>query len=251
MFPATHFQKAAATKVVNERDVVKEKIEDRYHITLLDEYKGKAFINKEGKKEGYQYNWRCNICHSTFQSTVRFDRSLSCPICNPFQHGSSKGQKELTEDLSVYGLKLIPMDRTALEGKEIDIYFPELKFGIEYDGAYWHDKERDSFKDSLASSKNIKIYRISDEDFCLNKKEVEEKLIDYMKDNFHLEMKPIKEVEHIKTITRGRKVKCIESNIIYENTVDASEKTNISRSKIYDSCRKGYSADGFHFVWAE
>ena len=31
-----------------------------------------------------------------------------------------------------------PSDRQALNGKEIDLYYPEYKFGIEVNGTYWH-----------------------------------------------------------------------------------------------------------------
>lgn len=61
-------------------------------------------------------------------------------------------------------LKIIPNDRTVLEGKEIDILFPDLNIGFEYDGIYWHkDREKyDKSKDDLAKHKGITIYHINE-----------------------------------------------------------------------------------------
>jgi len=37
-------------------------------------------------------------------------------------------------------------DRTALRGTELDVYVPELRFGIEFNGLYWHSSGSDQFK---------------------------------------------------------------------------------------------------------
>src|SRR5574344_353655 len=212
-FPETRFQKTAQTKINNEKERIKKYLENRYGTTLRDEYKGKAFVNEKGLKENYLYNWKCNVCGKVFKSAVRFDRNLSCPNCNPFQHGSSKGQKELTEDLSVYGLKIIPMDREVLNGKE----------------------------------KGIEIYRIDDKEFSKNKTLVEEKLINYIETKYNKKLVPIKEISKSRTFSKGREVEC--NGIIYKNVDDASEKTGVGKSQIYNSCRTGHKAHGRFFSW--
>ena len=61
-------------------------------------------------------------------------------------------------------LKILPNDRTILEGKEIDILLPEINIGFEYDGIYWH-KSRDEYdkaKDELAKHKGVIIYHINE-----------------------------------------------------------------------------------------
>lgn len=61
-------------------------------------------------------------------------------------------------------LKIIPNDRTVLEGKEIDILLPDLNIGFEYDGIYWHKdrKQYDKEKDDLAWYKGIILYHINE-----------------------------------------------------------------------------------------
>lgn len=58
-------------------------------------------------------------------------RNKTCPNCHPYEYGSSKGECELYDILATTELKIIHNDRKVLNGKEIDIYFPELKFGIQ------------------------------------------------------------------------------------------------------------------------
>lgn len=53
-----------------------------------------------------------------------------------------------------------------LKGKEIDIYMPDLKVGIEYDGAGWHmDVEKDIEKTNILTAHDITLIRIR-EDKC-------------------------------------------------------------------------------------
>lgn len=52
------------------------------------------------------------------------------------------GFSQTEDDLAVFvrglGFSVIQRDRTVLGGKEIDIYLPELRVGIEFNGDYWH-----------------------------------------------------------------------------------------------------------------
>lgn len=53
---------------------------------------------------------------------------------------SSVGEKEVLEIFK--GQKVIRHDRTVLKGKELDIYLPDLKLAIEYNGSFWHSSDR-------------------------------------------------------------------------------------------------------------
>jgi hypothetical protein len=52
---------------------------------------------------------------------------------------SSKEEDMLNEMLSVE--KVIRHDRSILQGKEIDLYIPTLKLGIEVNGLFWHSEK--------------------------------------------------------------------------------------------------------------
>ena len=65
-------------------------------------------------------------------------------------------------------IKFTTHDRTILNGKEIDIYLPEYRIGIEIHGLYWHsenfisDHYYHAKKRTLALEKNIQLLQITD-----------------------------------------------------------------------------------------
>ncbi|KFZ25668.1 MAG: hypothetical protein KQ78_02141 [Candidatus Izimaplasma bacterium HR2] len=88
-----------------------------------------------------------------------------CPHC-----AGSTGQRLLQKMLKEYDIgNVIYNDREVLNGLELDIYYPELNIGIEYQGNYWHSLpdhiERDKRKRELCKELNIKLLEIWDDDF--------------------------------------------------------------------------------------
>lgn len=75
-------------------------------------------------------------------------------------------------------------NRSILNGKEIDLWFPDKRIGIEFCGSYWHSEQyknnkyhQDKFK--LAASKNVKLITIFEYEW----KDVEkrEKILNFFK----------------------------------------------------------------------
>ena len=85
----------------------------------------------------------------------------------------SKEEKELLKEIKKIYLKpIIENTRKILNGKEIDIYLPGEKIGIEYNGLYWHceysekekgfvSKKKHLYKTELAEKKGIKLIHIN------------------------------------------------------------------------------------------
>ena len=69
-------------------------------------------------------------------------RKLNIPLDNNTLEVSA-GEKELLEFIKTLTNETVyENDRTALEnGKEIDIYIPDLNIAIEYNGNYWHNSD--------------------------------------------------------------------------------------------------------------
>ena len=116
-----------------------------------------------GKRE--KIWWKCNKGHewqSTIASRIR-NKNLyhGCPICMSYRKIS------LPEKIIYYYLKKVFPDTIAsykpswLDNKEIDIYLPNKRVGIEYDGSYFHKNyKRDLIKDSLCQNNNVTLIRI-------------------------------------------------------------------------------------------
>lgn len=76
--------------------------------------------------------------HGEFwQTPYNHAQGSGCPTCAREQT-TSKGESDLAQWVASLGLRICRNDRTALGSMEIDIFLPDLKTGIEYNGAYWH-----------------------------------------------------------------------------------------------------------------
>lgn len=107
--------------------------------------------------------WKCKKCGKSYK-TYTFTRKYgtSCPYCNkskPF----SIPEKLLLFYIEQCFEKVIENYKPKFLGgrKEIDIYIPELKIGIEYDGEKFHkDINVDIAKIDLCKENGIRLYRI-------------------------------------------------------------------------------------------
>lgn len=106
--------------------------------------------------------WRCKYCGNEWiASIVNRTRGRGCAKCNK-EHHISYPEKAVYYYVKKYyndAVENVRLD--ILDGKEIDIYIPSLKIGIEYDGYTWHqDDNRDIIKDQLCKKNNITLIRL-------------------------------------------------------------------------------------------
>lgn len=94
----------------------------------------------------------------------------------------SKGEKEVLKYVkSIYSGTIVENDRTQMEpntdnkwieNHELDIWLPDIKVAIEFNGTYWHSldvvQESDEFKRIQCNTKNIKLIEISESDWNNN-----------------------------------------------------------------------------------
>lgn len=102
-----------------------------------------------------------------------------CTLCNPVIEQSSIKEKELNEFI-VNELN-IKTEKIRINNKEIDIYLPNYKLGIEFDGLYWHsteykDKNYHINKTELCEQQGIQLLHVF-EDEWINKKEIVKSII--------------------------------------------------------------------------
>ncbi|MBP3631249.1 MAG: hypothetical protein J6J23_07215, partial [Clostridia bacterium] len=104
-----------------------------------------------------------------------------CPSCsNTFSIGEMEIYQYLCSKLGEENIVL--HDRNILNGKELDIYIPSKKIGIEYNGLYWHseingkDKWYHINKLNECNEKGIKLIQIFEDEYLLNKELVLRKI---------------------------------------------------------------------------
>jgi len=85
------------------------------------------------------YDFECNHCHSTFQSSLDDGRIPICRTCHPITRTKSKCEYEIIEWIKTfYDGEIIHGDKSVLMGKELDIYLPSKQLAIEVNGLYYH-----------------------------------------------------------------------------------------------------------------
>ena len=135
---------------------------EKYQKLIFSNYKDLKIINiiKEGELE-----IQCGLCNSNYTIKTELLRLRvmrynvnPCLICNPLNKYKDTKENEIVDYILSKGIEVIKNDRKILNGKEIDIYIPYLKLGIEFNGLYWHS---DIYKD--------KKYHLNKKKECFNK----------------------------------------------------------------------------------
>lgn len=113
-----------------------------------------------------------------------------CPKCGLIE---SKGENELYEYVcSLIGKENVQhSNRTILNGYEIDIFIPNLKIGIEYNGLRWHSSKFKSKNYHLtktleANKQGIKLIQIFEDEYILKKNIVLSKIKRLLLKNYDL-----------------------------------------------------------------
>lgn len=146
-----------------------------------------TFIEKateiHGDKYGYSqviykdYDTKLRIycpIHGYFeQSPDSHLHGKGCPRC---AHNLSRAEDEICAFLKENNVNFIQRCRDVISPYEIDIYLPDYKIGIEYNGLYWHsslfkDKDYHLAKTEYAAKNGVYLLQIF-EDEMINKKNI-------------------------------------------------------------------------------
>lgn len=102
--------------------------------------------------------WKCSYGHSwKTRINMRTSQNTGCPLCK------KSGTSIPEQGIAFYLSKITEVEqRVNIGGKEVDIYLPKYKTGIEYDGIFYHKnkKELDAKKDLVLTDNGIVLYRL-------------------------------------------------------------------------------------------
>lgn len=91
------------------------------------------------KSSGQKIWWQCVNSHEWLALVSDRSNGSGCPNC---ANHVSKAEDQIKEFLEGLGLTVEGSNRTILGGKkEIDLWIPALKVGIEFNGIYWHSEK--------------------------------------------------------------------------------------------------------------
>lgn len=126
--------------------------------------------------------WLCPHCTKPYSAPInkRVRRGTGCPDCRKKRRVSFPEKAIFFYLNSFFDEEVFSNYKPIwLNGRELDIYIPSLKIGVEYDGDRWHKNiEKDIEKNNICTFNNLTLIRIrepkcpalnsSSIDFCLN-----------------------------------------------------------------------------------
>lgn len=107
---------------------------------------------------------------SSYNNRRRFKQEI-CTNCNPIQKSYSIAEKELLDYVSsIYCGTIVENDRTVIAPYELDIYLPDLRLAIEYNGLYWHSNEQKPnnyhrMKSDMCKERGIHLIHVFEDDW--------------------------------------------------------------------------------------
>lgn len=131
---------------------------------------------------GYEFEFVCKKCGNLFRSQHYDGFHDKCPKCYP--RTASVSEREIGDFVkSIYSGNVVFNTKRIISPNELDIYMPDLKLAIEYDGLYWHafenvnkshgNKNYHLDKTNACEEKGVRLIHIF-EDEWRNKREIVE-----------------------------------------------------------------------------
>ena len=169
----------------------KQKYFNTKHLKFINKIQTNPFVEYIDTKDIFllstkykneKTKWKCKKCNTVFEYAynpnfyVRYGIPARCPVCYPLNNGTSNLEKEICLFLTNYNIKYETNIRNIISPLELDIYIPEKKLAIEFDGLYWHselnkEKEYHLNKTELCEEQGIQLIHIF-EDEWENKQEI-------------------------------------------------------------------------------
>jgi hypothetical protein len=108
-------------------------------------------------KSGKRVWWQCDKGHEWETRVEKRTRGTGCPFCD---NKTSKPEMRIYAELKT--IFDVVMHRHKIDNIELDIFLPDLKLGIEYDGSYFHKDrlQNDVEKNSKLLKLGVKVFRI-------------------------------------------------------------------------------------------
>lgn len=169
-----------------KRDDIRKKNIDSKQLNFLDKNINFNFINFTGST----LSLICSQCYNEydisrvlFRHRIMFNKN-PCTKCVPINSSDSFYEKEIYEYIkSIYDGIILENDRNIISPKELDIFLPDKKIGIEFNGLFWHsskyvDNTYHLKKMNSCRLENIDLIQIF-EDEWVYKKEIVKSIINY------------------------------------------------------------------------
>lgn len=160
---------------INDLAFLNPKLAAEWHPTKNGDLKPSDF----GAGNDTKVFWLGACGHEWPATIVKRSAGSGCPKCS---NKISKAEQELHDYIVSLGFTVEQSDRKVLNGKELDIYIPDKKFAIEFNGLYWHNELNGRNKTYhynkwlACKTAGVELVQIWEDDWMKNKQLVLDKL---------------------------------------------------------------------------
>jgi len=132
-----------------------------------------------------RYTWKCLECNREFQQTWNaIQQGCLCPKCSYKVKNKSKLENELYRFINdlLLNEEIVKNSRSIIPPQELDIFIPNRKIAIEFNGLYWHseeileDKNYHLNKTKNCNEKGIQLIHIFEDEWLFKKDIVKNRL---------------------------------------------------------------------------
>lgn len=193
----------------------------------------------------------CGICKNDFEihrgliKSRKENNETTCIFCNPKKFGYSRSEKEVFNFIKLIYDECV-IENHKVSNQELDIYIPNMKLGIEYNGLYWHsekykDKNFHIDKTKFFEKNDIRIFHIW-EDQWIHKKEIIKSRLKYIfrKSDIKLYARKCS----IKDVSESESKTFLEANHIQGSQIGSSYRIGLYNGGVlvslmtFGSCRR-------------
>lgn len=123
--------------------------------------------DKVSRSSNMKALWECDKGHVWRAVVGDRTRGSGCPGCSTVV---SAMETELSEIISSWGLDVVDNSRSIISPYEMDMYIPEKKIAVEFNGSYWHSDRylSDDYhyrKWRMCQEKGIQLITVWDDDW--------------------------------------------------------------------------------------
>jgi len=147
---------------------------------------------------------------------------------------TSKGHTEIIDLLNSYNIQFSVNDKKVLNGVELDIYIPDKKIAIEYNGLYYHSevtgKKKRSFhlsKTKLCEKEGIQLLHIFEDEWLLKKEIVISKIKHIININDS-------DIIHARKCEIKESTKQEKDNFLEKNHIQGADNSNLCIGAYYE-----------------
>ena len=159
-------------KSLKRQEIVKNKEFTPRNLSIIG-----TFIDNDDE---LNYKFKCNICNyegTWSERAAHLGMIKGHPFCeNCYKQSRSRPEDEIINFIKTfYSGNILKNDRNIIKPKELDIFIPELKIGIEYNGLHWHKGENFGLleKTQICQNIGVKLIQVFEDEWLFHKEKIE------------------------------------------------------------------------------